>query len=154
MKLELKDVCVNQIINLRHRVLRSGRPLSSAHFKDDSSQHSFHFAAFEDLANQNNLQPKLIACVSFMQNTHPEFEDKATFQLRGMAVDASYRGQGIGEQLLKFAENQMLSKPARLIWCNVRVSAFHFYRKQGYLKVGKRFEIPEIGSHVLMFKRL
>jgi hypothetical protein len=40
-----------------------------------------------------------------------------------------------------------------LIWFNARVEAVGFYEKMGYQKTGNLFEIPDVGVHILMFKK-
>lgn len=146
MKPVVKQASVEEILNLRHRVLRSGRPFSTAYFTGDELDTTFHFATV--------YNSKTIGCLSLMHNAHPKFDDKNAYQLRGMAVDKNFRGQNIGQQLLKFAEHQLKLEAINFIWCNVRTSAKTFYTKQDYQQIGDIFEIPEVGPHVLMFKKL
>lgn len=153
MKPEFESVSINEILALRHRVLRSGKPLSTAHFKGDTLENTFHYAAFFKIDNENLSDvKKIVGCVSFMANVHNDFDEKRAFQLRGMAVDDEYRQQHIGRQLLMYAEKQIRLKSARFIWCNVRASAIGFYTSQNYLKTGETFEIQGVGSHILMYK--
>lgn len=146
MKPVVKQVHVEEILKLRHRVLRSGRPFSTAYFTGDELDTTFHFASV--------YNSKTIGCLSFMHNNHPKFDDKKAYQLRGMAVDKDFRGKNIGQELLKFAERQLKLEAINFIWCNVRTSAKTFYTKQAYQQKGDIFEIPYVGPHVLMFKKL
>lgn len=146
MTLKIKQVNAADIMNLRHRVLRPGKPLSSAHFEGDHHKESYHFAAFWDAS--------VVGCVSLMLKTHTRFNNKRAYQLRGMAVESSSRNNNVGHKLLMFSENQLKKNTVDLIWCNVRTSAINFYNKNNYLQVGDTFEIPDVGQHVLMYKYL
>ncbi len=146
MKTVFQKVTAHQILPLRHLVLRAGRAFSTAHFKGDDLDTTYHYAGI--------LNTEIVGCVSLMKNTHPEFDDNKAYQLRGMAVSQEHRGFNIGRQLLAYAESQMKIHKVRLIWCNVRTSAEIFYTKNQYQKVGGIFEIADVGPHVLMFKKL
>ena len=146
MKPEIKQVKVKNILNLRHQVLRIGRPILTAHFEGDSLDSTMHFAAI--------YKSKTIGCLSLMYKTNSNFKEKKAFQLRGMAVNVDYRSQSVGKQLLNYAEQQLKLKESTLIWCNVRTSAMKFYSKHGYTQFGDTFEIPDVGPHVLMFKKI
>lgn len=146
MKLEFKLVDVKSILNIRHQVLRQGQPLSSCHFKGDNLSSTFHYAAYK--------QDEIVGCISIMQNAHDDIKDNNAYQLRGMAVLEQYQGQKIGQQLLFHAEQHLVSKNIKLVWCNVRIKAIPFYSKNQYHQIGDEFNIPEVGPHVLMFKSL
>lgn len=76
------------------------------------------------------------------------------YQLRGMAVLEEYQGKGVGKILLTFAENLAKEKDTQTLWMNARVSALDFYRNSGYKILGEVFEVPGIGPHYVMFKKL
>lgn len=143
-KIQLTDV--ENIIGIRHRVLRIGKPISSCHFDADKDSTSFHFAA----CHQNNV----IGCVSLMKKSHQHFEDSEVYQLRGMAVLPEFQSQHVGQLLLQNAEAFLKLKHINLIWCNVRIKAMRFYEKNHYQHIGNEFDIPEVGPHVLMYKPL
>lgn len=155
MKPVLKQVNVEHILNLRHQVLRPGRPLSTAKFAGDFLENTMHFAAFQSLANEQRLSDEtIVGCVSFIPKYNSNFVQKSATQLRGMAITAEYRGLGIGQQLLRYAENQIKLEAFQLIWCNVRIASITFYLKNGYFQKGNQFNIPNVGLHVLMYKTL
>jgi ribosomal protein S18 acetylase RimI-like enzyme len=137
---------VDEIIPLRHLVLRTGRPLETCHFKGDRDENTLHFSS--------KLEGQVVGCVSFMKNKHSQFEYESPYQLRGMAVSPKHRRLKIGTQLLDYAEFYLKSKQEGLIWCNVRESAIQFYQKQGYKTKGNLFAIKDIGPHVVMYKML
>ena len=146
MKPEIKLTTAENIIGIRHHVLRTGKPISTCYFEGDQLLSSFHFGAF--------LKNKIIGCVSLMPKPHPLIEDKNTYQLRGMAVLPNFRGQKIGEKLLYKAEEYLKSIKVKTLWCNVRLKAIGFYGKNNFQIISDEFQIPEVGSHVLMLKEL
>jgi ribosomal protein S18 acetylase RimI-like enzyme len=146
LKPETKLCRTNELIGLRHEVLRQGKPISSCHFEGDNDLDTFHVGAFDD--------NKMIGCVSLMKKKHPKFHQNDIYQLRGMAVLKAYRHKKIGNRLLDFALQHLLKKNADLVWCNVRTSAVGFYQKNHFLINGDEFDIPDVGPHVLMYKIL
>jgi GNAT superfamily N-acetyltransferase len=135
---------LDDIIDLRHVVLREGLPRSEAIFKGDELPTSHHFAAFAD--------GKCVGCATFHLN---EWEGKPAYQLRGMATTAEFRSGGIGTELLKLAEATLRAAgPIRQLWCNARTPALNFYKKQGWKAIGEEFFIPTAGPHFRMTKLL
>lgn len=146
MTVDFKSVDAKTILNIRHRVLRQGKPIDSCHFNGDNAATTYHIAAF--------TQDKIIACVSLINNTNKDLQDQQTYQLRGMAVLENYQGQKIGQDLLTQAEKQLVSINIKTVWCNVRIKAIPFYKKNHYFQIGEIFNIPEVGPHVLMYKNI
>lgn len=129
----------DEIIDLRHRVLRSTLPRSEAMFPGDDLPTSHHFAAF--VSGDSNA----IGCATFHLNT---WQDRPAFQLRGMATDPAWAGKGVGTAVLGLAIESMKSaSPIRLFWCNARLIAIPFYEKLGWRIASERFEIPTAGPH-------
>src|SRR5258705_4993280 len=132
------------IVALRHEVLRQGLPREAAVFEGDSAPTSLHFAAMAKGA--------CVGCATFHLN---EWEGKPAWQLRGMATDAKFRGQSIGTELLRMAEETVQrTSPVRQLWCNARTPALSFYKKQGWEQLGEEFFIPTAGPHFKMTKLL
>ena len=136
---EIRRVEVEAIRPLRHRVLRPGRPLESAHFAGDDT--AIHFAAYAGDA--------VIGCVSMMAAPYPAGDEPEDRQLRGMAADAAHRGRGVGSALVAAVID---AAPAR-IWCNARIEAAGLYRRAGFVEVGEPFQVPDVGPHLLMLRR-
>jgi GNAT superfamily N-acetyltransferase len=150
-KIEIRRVEVEQILDLRHRILRAGLPPESARFDGDEAETTLHWAAFAlDAAYRAGSQP--VGCLSLMLNS---FEAEPAWQLRGMAVDDPHQRCGLGRELLARAEEAAAAQGhAGLLWCHARVPAVDFYQKQGWTIVSDVFEIPTAGPHVKMSKRL
>jgi GNAT superfamily N-acetyltransferase len=139
----IRRVDLEQIIDLRHVVLRAGLPRAAAIFDGDDHTQARHYGAFDG--------PRLIGCVTLHLNT---WENSPAWQLRGMAVADTHQKQGIGRKLIHFIEADLSDSPVRRLWCNARVPAAAFYRRLGWSVVSSPFEIPTAGPHVRMIKRL
>lgn len=134
------------VLELRHRVLRKGRPFEEAVFPGDELGSTFHYGAFFD--------GRLVGVVTLMLISRPGIKEEGAYQLRGMAVDDAFRGRGVGNQLLKRVEEEVLARNGQTIWMNAREGAVGFYKRAGYHLKGGMFEIPGVGPHFYMQKSL
>ena len=142
-------VSIEQIVGLRHRILRAGLPAEAARFPGDDDAATWHFGLFYPWPNDN---APVVTCASFMLNS---YKDEPAWQLRGMATDNPHQGQGFGGKLLECAEKSILRhSDVRLFWCNARVPAISFYKRQGWIADSDVFDIPTAGPHRKMFKNL
>jgi GNAT superfamily N-acetyltransferase len=140
----VRAVSGDQVIGLRHVILRQGLPREEAIFPGDEADTSIHLAAFADSA--------VIGCVTLHLN---QWQGESAWQLRGMACRGDWQSRGVGRRLVEMAERRALDGVGpRLMWCNARVPASGFYRKMGWTVVSEEFEIPTAGPHVKMIKRL
>ena len=139
---EIKKISVEQTYPLRKEVLRKGMTLSHE-MAGDKDAASFHLGLFD------NGQLHCIA--SFMSSEHPDFKGEH-YQLRGMATSEKARGRGYGSLILKAGLNELGKRKANLLWCNAREVALDFYRKLGFKVHGEAFEVPQVGTHYMMYK--
>ena len=87
------------------------------------------------------------------------WEGEAAWQLRGMATEEGWQGQGVGQAVLNYIMELALAgspnqRPVRLFWCNARVPALRFYAREGWRVASEEFEIPTAGPHRKLVKRL
>lgn len=146
IEVKIESVRLEDIIDIRHTVLRQGQPRSSCYYPEDSYKHTIHFAAIN--------KDSIIGCASLYKESHPDFKLKQSWRIRGMAVLDVFQGQSIGGQLLSVCVNHGIAHKADVLWCNARINAVAFYKKEGFKIIGDEFEIPEIGPHFLMAKNL
>lgn len=138
----VREARLDEIFELRHRILRAGLPPESARWQGDHDPHTRHFAAV--------LDGRIVGCATLMLN---QWEGQPAWQLRGMAVEDGLRGRGIGRLILQHIERTAReANLARMLWCNARVQAVSFYRSQGWQTVGDEFSIPTAGPHLKMYK--
>lgn len=138
-------ISAEETYNVRHKVLRKGKPITSCHLPGDHLKTTIHVGGY--------LNDELVTIASFFDATIEQYEFANSYQLRGMAVLEQYHGCGYGQQLLQFGEQLIQQKKVETIWMNARVVAIGFYKKLGYQTIGTVFEVPEVGEHYVMFKK-
>lgn len=148
---------------MRHLVLRPNLPVESCHFPGDDDPETFHVGAS---APGSDL---IVGIASFRHDPLPDhpplraqnggslpsalFKAVHPYRLRGMAVHPKWRRRRVGEQLLKFGEDQLQERGCEVLWFNAREVAFPFYRAQGYEEASELFSIDGVGLHKVMLKR-
>ena len=126
--------------NLRYRILRApwGEPEGSE--VDEMEDQCFHIMA----TNNGHLMG-----VGRMQfNT----EDEA--QIRYMAVEKEYEGNGIGRMIVNTLEQEAINKNVSTIILDAREPAVGFYQKLGYSIEKKSYVLFDEIQHFRMIKQL
>ncbi len=142
----IKEIPALETFSVRHPVLRPGKNIETCHFDGDNLESTRHFGYFE--------AEKLAGVASLFEAPTPLLPEQNQFQLRGMAVLQEYQKRGIGEALVKFAENDAILRNGKMIWFNAREIAVPFYQKLGYKIIGEPFDIGDIGKHYVMYRSL
>ena len=140
----IKEIQSSETYLVRQEELRKGKPLETCHFEGDDAETTMHFGI--------ELNEKIIGIVSVYQVNSQLFFNENQFQIRGMAVLEAHQQKGYGALLIERAEKYCFEKNASVIWFNAREKAVPFYEKNGYQTKGNSFEIPEVGTHFIMFK--
>jgi GNAT superfamily N-acetyltransferase len=142
--IDLRRARLDEIVDLRHVMLRQGLPRESAIFPGDELPDSRHYGAFQET--------ETVGCATLHVS---QWDLEPAWQLRGMAVAQRLLSRGVGTAMLLFLEADLLdATPVRLLWCNARVPAAAFYQKQGWEIRSTPFDIPTAGPHVRMTKRI
>ena len=76
------------------------------------------------------------------------------YQLRGMAILKEFQHKGLGKLLVIEGEKILLQKKAERLWFNAREIAISFYKNNNYHIHGNAFNIPQVGIHYIMSKKL
>ncbi|RTY87536.1 GNAT family N-acetyltransferase [Flavobacterium sp. GT3R68] len=142
----IKEIAASETFSVRHPVLRQGKPIESCRFDNDELPTTHHFGLF--------INHNLVGAISVFEKRHPLFTDERQFQIRGMAVLEDQQKKGLGESLMKYAEESVKTRNGKLIWFNARITAVGFYQKLGYEITGEAFEITDVGTHYVLFKRM
>jgi predicted GNAT family N-acyltransferase len=142
--IQIKEISTEETFPIRLEVLRKNIPLPFE-FNGDFDLDTIHLGAFKN--------DKLIAVSSYMKANYKDFEGNQ-YQLRGMATLAEYQGFGAGKLMLQKAVQILKEKNSNLLWCNARIVAVDFYKKQGFQTFGEKFEISYVGEHYVMFKKI
>src|SRR5947209_4217188 len=111
----IRHATVDELIPLRHRILREGLPVEEAHFEGDDAPTARHAGAFVDGV--------AICCATLMLD---QWEGERAWRLRGMATEPAMQRSGVGRIVLEFltdwvltdppAEAKVHDKPLRLFW--------------------------------------
>lgn len=143
--IEVRVIKAVETYQIRIEVLRNGVP-ENFHFQGDEAIDSFHLGAFQDNS--------CIGISTFIRNNHSLLSKEAAYQLRGMAILPKYQKQGVGKKILIESYKYLAEHTCQILWCNAREIAVNFYKKSGFAIIGEPFNIPKIGLHYIMYKRL
>ncbi|MBC8406114.1 MAG: GNAT family N-acetyltransferase [Planctomycetes bacterium] len=110
----------------------------------DDLRDTVHFLALID--------GKAIGCLTLLSD--PQFwfgmdQPACELRLRGMAIDEVLRSLGVGTRLMRAAQ-AWANQRGQGIWCNSRSSGIRFYARTGFVRIGREFEMPDIGPHYVM----
>ena len=128
-----------QMVDLRYHILRKPLGMSFTQDELEAEKDNIHIGCFDD--------DKLEGCCMLVPL------DKATIQLRQMAVTSGLQGKGIGKVLMQFAENISRDLGYKKMIMHARKTATGFYEKLGYNAVGNEFLEVTI-PHFVMEKSL
>lgn len=136
------EISAQETYPLRSLVLRSSDVNAACPFDGDLDNTTHHFGFF--------LDADIISIVSFYERSNDNFGNRTMVQLRGMATHPDFSGRGFGKDLMLFSIGFFQTK-VEIIWCNARETAIPFYEKLGFKSTGDKFEIQNIGTHILMY---
>lgn len=142
----IKKITASETYSVRLPVLRKGKSLESCHFDGDDLETTIHFGLY--------LNTELVGVVSLFKKNNSHFSEKKQFQIRGMAVLEDQRKKDFGKALLMHCEEECKNQDTDLIWFNARTEAVGFYEKMKYHKTGTPFDIPDVGEHIIMIKKM
>jgi GNAT superfamily N-acetyltransferase len=136
VSLVVRRARVDEIFPLRHAVLRPGRPVTYSVYSEDEA--AVHLGAWDD--------DELVGCATVFPDPWPgPPPEPAAWRLRGMAVDPSRQGQGLGGRVLAAAVDAASAAGAPLLWANGRSSALRFYERHGWKVAGEEFVTGDTG---------
>jgi N-acetylglutamate synthase-like GNAT family acetyltransferase len=141
VKQAISEKEIEAIIQLRYKLLREpwNQPYETS---SDGNEESSVNAYIED------SNGKVIACGRLQEN-----ENKIG-QIRYMAVDHNFQGQGLGKLIVKFLEQKAIELNLKKIELQARENALEFYKAQGYRIKEKSFLLWGMIQHYLMEKKL
>jgi GNAT superfamily N-acetyltransferase len=142
---------------LRQSVLRPGRPVEECVFPGDEDEATLHVGALRDgevvAIASLYLEPRPVDAAGGAERA-ADHDAGTVWRLRGMATDPSLRRMGAGAAALEACEQHARERGGTLLWCNARVEAIAFYEANGWSVLGDEFDIPTVGPHFVMEKRL
>ncbi|HET7310048.1 MAG TPA: GNAT family N-acetyltransferase [Mycobacteriales bacterium] len=130
---------VHEIFPLRHAVLRPGRPVTYSVYSEDDG--AVHVGAWDD--------DMLVGCATVFPQPWPGNDALAAtpdaWRLRGMAVDPSMQGTGVGRLVLAEGVAAAREAGASVLWANARTAALGFYQRLGWRIIGEEFIATDSG---------
>ena len=142
--MKVVEVAVEATYDLRRRVLRDGRADAVVQNPGDDVPGAFHLAAIDD----DDAVVAVASCAPEPSDFRPAA--RSPFRLRGMAVEPSLQGQGIGAVLLDAAVSRLRMLGADVVWANGRDTALGFYEQRGWTVLGDGFITVGIPHHVVL----
>lgn len=129
-----------QMVNLRYEIMRKPLGLVFSPEELTKEKNDILIGAFDE-------DEMLGCCVLTDMN-------KGCVRLRQMAVQKNMQGKGIGESIMRFAENLAHDKGYKTLTMHARDTAIGFYEKYGYKVIGEQFIEINIPHHIMEKKLL
>jgi predicted GNAT family N-acyltransferase len=142
--ISIKLISSKDCFELRKKVLWPHKKLNQCSIDIDNHPDSFHLGAF--------CGDRLVSMGSFFKQENKLFNNQLQYRLRAMATDNNYRNIGSGSKLIKKSFEILKKKKIEILWCDARLIAVDFYKKNGFKISSNIFEIPIIGPHYVMKK--
>lgn len=143
----LRSIHASETYELRHQVLRPNQPLKACIYPFDDHIASYHVGYYDN--------DRLIGIGSIFHEPLNSDMGDSGWRIRGMAVSKEAQGKGVGGKILETLVAYVTAKAQYAeIWCNGRLAVQGFYERYGFTRQGDTFEVPDIGPHVLMIKRI
>lgn len=117
-----------QLVELRYKVLLEPLGLKFLDSHRDKEINYLHIGCIE------NLDDKLIGGLMLIPL------DNQTIRMMQVAVDTKYQGEGVGRELVKYAETRAKNAGYKKIIMHAMLNVIGFYEKLGYTQEGDIFE--------------
>tara|TARA_X000000368_G_scaffold388889_1_gene350755 strand:- start:54 stop:722 length:669 start_codon:yes stop_codon:yes gene_type:complete len=131
-KITIKKVSKKNIRKFRIESLYSNMDSKLAFYKDDMLKSTLHLALF--------LNDKFVSGLTLIKNEN-------SFQIRGMFTVKDQINKGFGSELIRHVKKNILDKKNNHLWCNARIKAINFYKKNNFKEDGDIFLVEKIGLH-------
>tara|TARA_B100001093_G_C26854807_1_gene1026870 strand:- start:425 stop:871 length:447 start_codon:yes stop_codon:yes gene_type:complete len=144
--IQVKEISSDYCIEIRNEVLWPYKNLNKCNLDEDYSDYSFHLAAY--------FNNELVCVGSFFKQINSKLRFLNQYRLRAMATLPKARNKGAGKALIFHACSKLEVRGQEVLWCDAREIAIKFYKKSGFNILGDSYEIPIIGTHYLMYRKL
>lgn len=122
---------LDEITDLRVRVLRRNTPVTHADYSEDSLPDAVHLVIREN--------GSVVATSTWFSRECPVTPGRPAVQLKGMAVDEHLQSSGHGRVLVEAGLSLARERGADVVWARARDSAIGFYERCGFGVVGDGF---------------
>lgn len=117
-----------QLVELRYKILLEPLGLKFLDSHRQQEANYLHIGCVENL-DDHLIGGLILAPV-----------DNDTIRLMQVAVDTKYQGEGVGRELIKYAEERAKEAGYNRIVMHAMLSVVHFYEKNGFHQEGDIFE--------------
>lgn len=131
----VREVAATMTHDLRRRVLREGVVDPVLTWEGDDDEATLHLAALDDGGTPVAVATLFPAGTALRRGA-------TTWRLRGMAVDPSAQGTGVGRALLDAAVARLRAAGAEAVWADGRDTALGFYERNGWHVEGEGYTVP------------
>ena len=146
-EVEVRAVPAEVTFPLRQAVLRPHQRVDELALPTDGDPATGHYAAFDGGGR--------VVGTGMVSRVSPWWApDQPGWQVRGMAVEPSLRGRGIGSAILGVLLEHVRDHGGGLAWCNARTPARRLYEHAGFTTIGEPFELEHIGPHIAMAREV
>ena len=118
----------DELVELRYKILLEPLGLKFLDSHRQQEANYLHIGCIE------SLDDKLIGGLMLV------LVDIDTIHMMQVAVDTKYQGEGIGRDLVKYAEHRAKQAGYHKIIMHAMLTVIHFYEKNGYHQEGDIFE--------------
>lgn len=129
--MNVEQLTIDDIHDLRVRVLRKGTPVTHARYPEDNYNDVVHLGI--------RINGIVRATSTWFTKECPVVPGVRAVQLKGMAVDDSLQTTGYGRELIEAGIQVAHERHATLLWARARDSALGFYEKCEFAAVGNGF---------------
>ena len=147
MTQEVIALTLEDIMALRVKVLRKDTPVTHCNYPEDTYEDVIHLG----VKNENTV----VGTSSWFRKECPDLDGEAAIQLKGMAVDDSLQGSGIGVQIIAAGLALATERGVSIVWARARDSALGFYLRCGFTEIGPGYiDEPTGMPHHNVYRRL
>jgi GNAT superfamily N-acetyltransferase len=147
MTQEVIALTLEDIMALRVKVLRKDTPVTHCNYPEDTYEDVIHLG----VKNQNTV----VGTSSWFRKECPNLAGESALQLKGMAVDESLQGTGVGVQMIAAGLSLATERGVSVIWARARDSALGFYLRCGFTEIGPGYiDEPTGMPHHNVYRRV
>lgn len=143
-KIVLKEISLSEIKPHRKKNLYNASSAKFSDYREDLLDNTSHYVLFCDR--------KLVSGATLIENI--DNDNCKTIQIRGMFTVKDEINKGYGSTFIKMLIKEMKKKKIKFLWCNSRVAAISFYKKNHFQEIGNFFNILHIGKHKKLIRYL
>ena len=147
MTQEVVALTLEDIMPLRVKVLRKGTPVTHCNYPEDTYEDVIHLG----VKNESTV----VGTSRWFRKECPDLVGEAAMQLKGMAVDDSLQGSGIGVQIIAAGLALATERGVSIVWARARDSALGFYLRCGFTEIGPGYiDEPTGMPHHNVYRRI